>query len=84
MSTVLASGLTKSSALGVRNTLQNPLGSQRSLSGSPRGSLENLEEFSEIRTQFHSNINHRLLVSELISGHLLNMLSFAHNLTPQK
>ena len=32
----------------------------------------------------HRNINPRLLVSELISGHLLNMMSFAHNLTPQK
>ena len=70
-------GLTKSSAQGVRSTLQSLLGSQKSLTGSPGDSLENLEDFLKIRTQLHRNISPRLLVSELISEHLLNILSFA-------
>ena len=76
------SGLTKSRCPGVQSTLQTPLGSQKSLSRSPRGSLENLEKFSKIRTLFHRNISPMLLgfifhKCKLNSEHLLNKLSFA-------
>ena len=54
-------GLTESRCPGVRSTLQTPLGSLKSLRGSPRGSLENLEKFSKIRTLFHRNISPMLL-----------------------
>ena len=74
-------GLTKSSARGVRSTLQNPLGSKISLSGSPGGSLKNLEEILKIITQFQTNNCHRLqdylVKCILISEHLLNKLLFA-------
>ena len=77
-------GLTKSSARGVRSTLQTPLDSQKSLGGSPGGSLENLEEFSKIRTLSHTNTRPRarlleflLMQLKLISEHILNQLMFA-------
>ena len=66
---------------GVRSTLQTPMDSQKSMRGSPRGSLENLEKSSKIRTLFHRNISPMLLgfffyKCKLISEHLLKQTVF--------